>query len=144
MSSNDKDNVNGGGAVARQQQQQPQRGAAARGRQQEPALLPAVDVVEDSTGITLYADVPGLSKERLELNVEADTLTIEGELELGLPEGMQASHVEVGVGRYRRVFTLGKELDTAKVTAELAHGVLTLRIPRAEHAQPRRIEVKAA
>ena len=145
MSSNDKDNVNNG-AVARQQQPQPQpqRGVTSRGRQQqEPALLPAVDVVEDATGITLYADVPGLSKERLELNVEADTLTIEGELDLGLPEGMQASHVEVGVGRYRRAFTLGKELDTAKVTAELAHGVLTLRIPRAEHAQPRRIEVKA-
>jgi len=141
MSSNDKDNANG--AVARQQQPQPQRGAASRGRQQEAALLPAVDVVEDATGITLHADVPGLSKDRLELHVEADTLTIEGELDLGLPEGMQASHVEVGVGRYRRVFTLGKELDTTKVSAELAHGVLTLRIPRAEHAQPRRIEVKA-
>ena len=142
MSSNDKDNANG--AVARQQQPQPQRSTASRGRQQEPALLPAVDVVEDATGITLHADVPGLSKDRLELHVEADTLTIEGELDLSLPEGMQASHVEVGVGRYRRVFTLGKELDTTKVSAELAHGVLTLRIPRAEHAQPRRIEVKAA
>ena len=117
--------------------------SSSRGRN-EAALLPPVDVIEDATGITLYADVPGLSKERLELNVEADTLTIEGELDLSLPEGMQASHVEVGVGRYRRVFTLGKELDTAKVTAELANGVLTLRIPRAEHAQPRRIEVKAA
>ena len=112
--------------------------------QNEPALLPPVDVIEDGTGITLYADVPGLSKDRLELHVEADTLVIEGELDLSLPEGMQASHVEVGAGRYRRVFTLGKELDTTKVTAELAQGVLTLRIPRAEHAQPRRIEVKAA
>jgi len=117
--------------------------SSSRGRN-EAALLPPVDVIEDATGITLYADVPGLSKDRLELHVEADTLTIEGELDLSLPEGMQASHVEVGVRRYRRVFTLGKELDTAKVTAELANGVLTLRIPRAEHAQPRRIEVKAA
>ena len=113
-------------------------------RGQEPALLPPVDVVEDGTGITLYADVPGLSKDKLELHVEADTLTIEGELDLRLPEGMEASHVEVGLGRYRRVFTLSKELDTAKVSAELVNGVLTLRIPRAEHAQPRRIEVKAS
>ena len=119
-----------------------QRGAASRSP--EPALLPPVDVCEDSTGITLYADVPGLSKDKLELHVEADTLTIEGTLDLRLPEGMEASHVEVGVGRYRRVFTLSKELDTSKVSAELAHGVLTLRIPRAEHAQPRRIEVKAS
>ena len=105
--------------------------------------MPPVDVIEDATGITLYADVPGLSKDKLDLRVESDTLTIEGELDLDLPEGMEAHHAEVGMARYRRSFTLSKELDTGKVSAELANGVLTLRIPRAEHAQPRRIEVKA-
>ena len=76
--------------------------------------------------------------------VDAETLTIEGELGLALPEGMESSHVQVGRSRYRRVFTLRKELDTAKVSAELVNGVLRLRIPKAEHAQPRRIEVQAA
>jgi HSP20 family molecular chaperone IbpA len=76
--------------------------------------------------------------------VDGDTLTIEGELNLALPEGMEASHAEVGLSRYRRTFTLSKELDTGKVSAELANGVLRLRIPKAEHAQPRRIEVQVA
>lgn len=108
------------------------------------ALMPPVDVVEDSTGITLYADLPGVSKDALNLHVEADTLTIEGEVGLAFPEGMEASHAEVSVPRYRRVFTLSKELDTEKVAAELDQGVLKLRIPKAEHAQPRRIEIKVA
>jgi HSP20 family molecular chaperone IbpA len=110
----------------------------------EPGLLPPVDVIEDSTGITLYADLPGVTKDGLNMQVEADTLTIEGEVSLAVPEGMEASHAEVSVPRYRRVFTLSKELDAEKVSAELTQGVLKLRIPKAEHAQPRRIEIKVA
>lgn len=110
----------------------------------EAALLPPVDVIEDAGGITLYADLPGVPKEKLSLHVEADTLTIEAELALNLPEGMEPSHAEVALPRYRRVFTLSKELDTGKVAAELNQGVLKLRIPKAEHAQPRKIEVKVA
>jgi HSP20 family protein len=106
------------------------------------ALYPPVDVVEDSTGITLYADLPGVPKDKLNLNVENDTLTIEGDVALDLPQGMEAHHAEVGLARFRRVFSLSKELDTAKVSAELSQGVLRLRIPKAEHAQPRRIEVR--
>ena len=55
---------------------------------------------------------------------------------------MQASYAEVSSARYRRVFTLSKELDPAKISAEFAQGVLKLRIPKAEHAQPRRIEIR--
>jgi HSP20 family molecular chaperone IbpA len=105
------------------------------------ALLPPVDVVEDSSGITLYADLPGVTKEALQLRVEGDTLAIEGEVSIALPAGMQPTHADVDVNRYRRVFTLSKELDTTKVSAELSNGVLRVRIPKAEHAQPRRIEV---
>lgn len=108
------------------------------------ALTPPVDVVEDSTGITLYADLPGVPRDKLRLQVEADTLTIDAESALSAPEGLQSTHTEVGLGRFYRVFTLSKELDTEKINAELAHGVLKLRIPKAEHAQARRIEIKAA
>jgi len=113
-------------------------------RSSDVALMPPVDVVEDSTGITLYADLPGVPRDKLNLHVEADTLTIEGDVDLKTPDGMEASYAEVSVPRFRRVFTLSKELDTAKVSAELNQGVLTLRIPKAEHAQPRRIEIRAA
>jgi len=106
------------------------------------ALLPPTDVIEDASGITLYADMPGVPKDKLNLHVEADTLTIEGELSLDLPESMESSHAEIGLPRYRRVFTLSRELDTGKVSAEFNQGVLKLRIPKAEHAQPRRIEIQ--
>ena len=114
------------------------------GQRGDTALIPPVDVIEDSTGITLRADLPGVPKDKLSLQVEADTLTIEGEVSLPVPEGMEASHVEVGLPRYRRAFTLSKELDTGKVSADFKHGVLTLRIPRAEHAQPRKIQINVA
>ena len=113
--------------------------AAAR---QEAALLPPVDVVEDSTGITLYADLPGVPRDKLDVRVDGDQLNIEAELALPVPQGMTPSHAEVARARYRRAFTLSKELDPDKVSAELAHGVLRLRIPKAEHAQPRRISVQ--
>ncbi len=105
-------------------------------------LMPAVDVFENQDGITLYADMPGVAKDKLDIQVEADTLTIEGDLSLDVPQGMEASHADVGVSRYRRVFTLSKELDAEKVSADLKNGVLTLRIPKAAHAQPRKIEVR--
>jgi len=107
----------------------------------EASLMPPVDVVEDSAGITLYADLPGVTREALHLRVEDETLFIEGELGLKIPEGMESSHAEVGLPRYRRLFRLSKELDTDKVSAELKQGVLKLRIPKAEHAQPKRIQV---
>ena len=115
---------------------------ASEAARKEPSLLPAVDVIEDAGGITLYADLPGVPKDKLSVQIEADTLTIDGAIALDLPQGMEAAHAEVGLPRYRRVFTLSKELDTQGVNAEFSRGMLTLRIPKAEHAKPRRIEVK--
>lgn len=104
-------------------------------------MTPAVNVLEDATGITLYADLPGVPKDKLSLSVESDTLSIEGELGLTVPEGMEAIHAEVSLTRFRRVFTLSKELDAEKVSAEFKHGVLKLFIPKAAQAQPRKISV---
>ncbi len=105
-------------------------------------LLPPVDVYEDASGITLYADLPGVAKEGLNLQVEGESLSIDAEITLALPPDTQSSHAEVKLPRYRRVFTLSKELDAERISAELRHGVLTLRIPKAAHARPRRIEVE--
>ncbi|HVL75592.1 MAG TPA: Hsp20/alpha crystallin family protein [Noviherbaspirillum sp.] len=104
--------------------------------------MPLVDVFEDGKGITLYADLPGVPKDKLHLQLESDSLTIEGEVSLDTPGEMESSHAEVRLPRYRRVFSLSRELDTDKAQAELKNGVLKLRIPKAEHAQPRKIEVK--
>ncbi|WP_334189851.1 Hsp20/alpha crystallin family protein [Noviherbaspirillum sp.] len=105
------------------------------------AMMPPVDVVEDASGITLFADLPGVSKETLNLQLEANSLTIEGQVALDIPQDMESSHAEIKVPRYRRTFTLSKELDGEKATAEFKHGVLKLSIPKAQHAQPRKIEI---
>ena len=108
------------------------------------AVLPAVDVFEDAAGITLLADMPGVAKDQLELKIEGDTLLIEGGVQTLTPDGLEAVYAEVRIPRYRRSFTLSRELDTARIEANLKDGVLTLRIPKQAHAQPRRITVNAA
>ena len=107
-------------------------------------MLPPVDVVEDALGITLYADLPGVPKDKLHVRIDADALTIEGEVSLPMAGNLEPSHVEVQLPRYQRTFTLGKELDSEKVSAEFRHGVLKLSIPKVEHAKPRKIEVQVA
>ena len=107
------------------------------------SVLPRVDVFEDESGITLLADLPGVPRDKLELKVEGDTLLVEGTIEPQTPDGLEAVYAELRVPRYRRTFTLSRELDTQRIDANLKDGVLTLRIPRQEHAQPRRITVQA-
>ena len=111
-------------------------------RRDEQTLLPPVDVVEDATGITLYADLPGVAKDQLDVRVESNTLSIDGRLGVAMPQGMSATHAEVQVTRYRRTFTLSEELDGSAVDAQFNHGVLRVRIPKAADAQPRRIDVR--
>lgn len=106
------------------------------------AMSPPVDVIEDDTGITLVADMPGVPRDQLALRIEDDQLIIEGDLSMPAPADMEASYAEIQRPRYRRSFTLSKELDSTRIGAELNQGVLTLRIPKAESAQPRRISIQ--
>jgi len=104
---------------------------------------PNVDILEEHDELLVLADMPGVPKDQLELKVQADTLSIEGRVVSPTPEGLEAVYAEVRIPRYRRTFTLSRELDASKVDASLKDGVLTLRIPKQAHAQPRRIEVQA-
>lgn len=110
--------------------------------EQERALLPPVDIFENASGITVRADMPGVSRERLEVHIDNDTLSIEGRAETPMPEGMEALHADVRSTLYRRNFSLSSELDGEKIEAGLKDGVLTLRIPKREAHKPRRIEVQ--
>jgi HSP20 family molecular chaperone IbpA len=111
-------------------------------RRDDYAIQPAVDVIEDAQGLTLFADLPGVPREQLQLRVDQDRLVIEAEMQLDLPAGLAAGHVEVSRQFYRRAFTLSKELDADQIAAELSNGVLRVRIPKAAYAQPRKIDVK--
>lgn len=105
------------------------------------AIRPAVDIFEDETGITLLADMPGVSKERLEVTIDGDSLSIVGTVAIDLPESMDALYADVQTTRYQRSFSLSRELDGENVDAHLKDGLLTLRIPKKEEHRPRKITV---
>lgn len=112
-----------------------------RTAERESVLLPPVDIYEDSDGVTLIADLPGVGKEQLSIHVDRDALQIDARVQMEPPEGIQALYADVQSTRYRRDFSLSPELDTDRIDAILKDGVLNLRIPkRAEH-RPRRIEI---
>lgn len=105
-------------------------------------LFPPVDIVENESGIHLVADLPGVSKEQLGVRVDGENLVIEGTASVPVAEGFELVHQEVRHPAYRRSFTLSRELDASRIEAGLKDGVLTLHIPKAEEARPRRIDVK--
>ena len=107
-------------------------------------LLPPVDIVEDATGITLTADLPGVAESELSIGVDGRHLTLEAPLKLGEDNALVSVYAEVKANRYRRSFELSGELDTAAIDATLKDGVLTLRLPKSERAKPRRVEVRSA
>lgn len=110
-------------------------------RAQSTTLLPPVDIFEDDTGFTVIADLPGVSKDQLGVRVTGDSLVIEGTASVPVSGNMELVYGEVQTPQYRRSFTLSRELDPGKIEAKLNNGVLTLRIPKAEEAKPRRIDV---
>jgi HSP20 family molecular chaperone IbpA len=108
---------------------------------QEVFLRPAVDIYEDASRITMIADLPGVSRDRLDVQVDGTNLLIEGQAALDLPEDTEAVLADVRATRYRRSFTLSKELEKDGISAEMKDGVLTLHLPKRAELQPRRIEV---
>ena len=106
------------------------------------ALSPAVDIAESESGITLFADMPGVPKDLLTVKVDGDNLTIEGKAQIAVAENIELLHSEVRSPYFRRVFTLSPDLDPATIEATLRNGVLQMHIPKSEKARPKRIEVR--
>ena len=119
--------------------QTPQR----RRETSENAIRPPVDIYENQDGITLQADMPGVSKDRLAVRVDGNSLLLEGSVKFELPEGAEALYAELRSTLYRRSFALSRELETEKIEANLKDGVLTVHIPKRAELRPRKIEVEA-
>jgi len=103
--------------------------------------LPAVDIFEDRSDVTVWADLPGVTKDKLAVNVHDGHLTIEAEAEVPMPPGLRVQHAEIRHSHFARTFSLSSDLDASKIEANLQDGVLKLTIPRREEAQPRRIAI---
>jgi len=116
----------------------------ARASADEPTrVTPAVDIFEDSHGITLYADLPGVPREKLDVRVQDGRLIIQAEAVIPTPSGLRLHHGEVRHPHFFRAFALGSDLDVSRIDAQLRDGVLKLAIPHREEARPRRIQVSA-
>ncbi|KVL07460.1 Hsp20/alpha crystallin family protein [Burkholderia ubonensis] len=107
-------------------------------------LTPAVDIYEDRQGVTLWADLPGVTKDKLDVKVHDSSLSIEAEAVVPTPANLRLQHAEVREPHFARTFTLSPDFDTSKIEASLQDGVLKLTIPRRDEARPRRIEVKSS
>jgi HSP20 family molecular chaperone IbpA len=108
----------------------------------ECTITPAVDIIETKDGYTLYADMPGTSKENLDISIENMELTIEGGT--GSSKEAAPSYREFELGKYRRKFLLNQEIDSEKISATVDKGVLKLLLPKREAAKPRQIQIKTA
>ena len=104
------------------------------------ALAPNVDIYENSDEILLYADLPGVKKEDITIDLDNGQLTLIGNRYMELEKDMQLE--EFGSSQFRRIFSVPQGIDLAKVDAELNDGVLKLHLPKSEAVKPRRIEIR--
>ncbi len=109
-------------------------------RSNEKYIRPAVNIIETEEGLVLTADIPGAAKEALDINVEKGILTISAPAQHTMPG--TSAYREFELANYYRQFTIPESLDHEKAHADYANGILTLRIPMAEVAKPKRIAVQ--
>ncbi|HET6185228.1 MAG TPA: Hsp20/alpha crystallin family protein [Acetobacteraceae bacterium] len=103
--------------------------------------MPPADIYETDEALTVLMEMPGVARERLKVSLENDVLQVQGEIDLGKYEGMEPVYAEYNVGHYARSFTLSRKIDQERIGAQLQDGVLTLTLPKAREAQPRRIPI---
>jgi HSP20 family molecular chaperone IbpA len=118
------------------------KGRETKGREDELVIRPPVDIFEDAHGIMVVAEMPGVSKDRLNVQADRNALLIEGDAAIDMPEGMEAVYADIQSTRYARSFVLSGELETEAVDAKLKDGVLTIRIPKRSEFRPRKVEVR--
>jgi HSP20 family protein len=109
-------------------------------RASERYIKPAVDIIESEEGLTLLADIPGAAKDTLDVNVEKGILTINAQVSCAMPG--RPIYTEFELAPYYRQFSIPEILAHDKAAADYANGILTLRVPKAEAAKPRKIEIQ--
>jgi HSP20 family protein len=103
--------------------------------------VPNVDIYETKEGLWLWADMPGVDEQSINVQLDDGVLTIEGQVDLKQYENVTPLYTEYNVGNYLRRFTLSSDVDCDRIVARMQTGVLALELPKAERAKPRRIAV---
>ena len=107
-------------------------------------IRPTADIFEHADGITLMLDMPGVSKDRLNIECDRNSLVVGGEVQIDVPKDTESLHADIRSTSYRRTFSLsGEQLDTDAVKASLKDGVLRIDIPKRAELRPRKIEIQS-
>jgi HSP20 family protein len=110
-------------------------------RERAIALIPVVDIFEDAHQITVQAEMPGVSRDTLNVQADRNELLIEGDMQIDMPTGMAALYADLQTTKYRRTFVLSGELETERIEATLKDGLLTVRVPKRVEFRTRKIKV---
>jgi HSP20 family molecular chaperone IbpA len=105
------------------------------------AFLPTVDIYEAEDALTVVLEMPGVARNNIDVNVDNGVLMIEGKIDFSKYEDLQPVYSEYNIGPFRRSFRISSRIDQDKIKAEVRDGVISLTLPKAEQAKPRRIEV---
>lgn len=108
------------------------------------AFLPTADIFETEDALTVVLEMPGVDRNNIDVNVDNGVLMIEGRIDFSKYEGLQPVYSEYNIGPFRRNFRISSRIDQDKIKAEMRDGVITLTLPKAEQAKPRRIEVRTS
>jgi HSP20 family molecular chaperone IbpA len=104
-------------------------------------FVPVTDIFETPEALTVVLEMPGVDRNSVEASVENDVLTIEGRIDFTKYEAMRPVYTEYNVGHYARSFEVSNRIDQSKISAEIKDGVVTIVLPKAEQAKPRKIQV---
>ena len=104
-------------------------------------FLPTTDIYETDQGLTVVMEMPGVDKANVDIGLENGVLTVEGRIDFSKYGDLQPVYTEYNIGNYRRSFSLPETVDQEKISAEMKDGVLTLTLPKAEKAKPRKIAI---
>ncbi|GHE21435.1 Hsp20/alpha crystallin family protein [Halomonas urumqiensis] len=117
---------------------------SAESNQRGDSLLPPVDIFEEGNALHILADMPGVTRESLHIEVDSNVLSLEGDVALEMPETLTAIYAEVRAQRYARRFTLSHEIDSDAIEARIDNGVVHVTLPKKATHRRRRIEIQAA
>ena len=104
-------------------------------------FLPTTDIYETDEALTVVMEIPGVEKKDIDVNLENDVLRVEGRIDFSKYEGLEPLYTEYNVGHFARAFTLSRKIDRQQINAQVEDGVLTLTLPKAKEAQPRRAAI---
>ncbi len=124
--------------VVKREEQRPAEAAARKPL----VIVPPVDIYEKEDGVILLADMPGVSKEKIDVQVDKNVLTIRGEIGEVVPQDIKPLYAEFNGKAYERAFTLSPDVDVSKIEAHMNSGVLKIFLPKAEDFKPKKIEVQ--